>query len=349
MSAKLTIQPEVVFQLHHSSRTTNLSSTIRLLQRVKQTGNLRKAAHHCGYSYRKAWDLLKDQELILDQVLVVMHRGRGSQLSDFGEQLLQLITEHETALNEQLTASCKQINDWLTLQQKKPQTISIIASDSEKLNRLKQKHPDLFRLQIEGSEQALTAYQEKKCTVAGFHLPIGKPGLNILQQYQQFLSPTDRFIILEQRSQGIISHPKHPVTSIQQIVDQQLTFVNRQIGSGTRSLFDHIIQDLAISSENIPGYHHEQHTHLAVASLVASQQADACLGVYAVAEQLNLHFSPLSAETYFLVYSEASVNKEALLNLLNHLNVNPRSELLSYAEFIAYCKNPADSILPSDN
>jgi len=48
-------------------------------------------------------------------------------------------------------------------------------------------------------------------------------------------------------------------------------FDNRQIGSGTRLLFDNLLKQQNIKLGNINGYYHEEHTHLAVASMIASK------------------------------------------------------------------------------
>ncbi len=48
---------------------------IELLERIKQTGSLRKAALEMKLSYQQAWHLVNQMNARLDQPLVILHRG----------------------------------------------------------------------------------------------------------------------------------------------------------------------------------------------------------------------------------------------------------------------------------
>ncbi|WP_198242885.1 substrate-binding domain-containing protein [methane-oxidizing endosymbiont of Gigantopelta aegis] len=179
------------------------------------------------------------------------------------------------------------------------QKLRIIASDSEKLNKLRQQQLPLS-LQIEGSSQALLAYAEGKCEMAGFHIAVDDANKELMDQFCQYLNhKNDQFILLEQRQQGLMSHPDKPVNTLQQLIEQKLQFVNRQTGSGTRLLLDNLLKKHHIQPQQLQGYYHEEHTHLAVATMIISRQADAGLGIESVAKQLNLHFSAITREYYF--------------------------------------------------
>lgn len=317
-------------------QTYDLQPALQLLQEIQTTGNLRVAANRCSYSYRKAWNILKQFETLLGLALVEKTRGKGSQLSKLGEKLLDINNENNKFLSHHLTLASEQANSILNNLLSSSKPLTIMASDSEKINQLRQQHLPI-ELYIEGSQQALSSYAEEKCQLAGFHIASGQQGQKLLSQYNRYLDPkSDQFILLEQRQQGLISHPDNPVHSLQQIIEEKLVFVNRQTGSGTRTLLDSLLVEQHITPEKLKGYFHEEHTHLAVASMVMSKQADTGLGIKSVAQQLKLHFSLISNEFYFLVFKTISPQLQQLILELNNQNT---LDILHYKDFITLLAN----------
>ncbi len=81
-----------------------------------------------------------------------------------------------------------------------------------------------------------------------------------------------------------------------------LRFVNRQAGSGTRLLLDHLLAQAGIDAAAIDGHATRiEYTHLAVATAIASGDADVGLGIEAAARARGLGFVDLIEEDYFLV------------------------------------------------
>lgn len=100
------------------------------------------------------------------------------------------------------------------------------------------------------------------------------------------------------RIQGIIVKKGNPL-NVSTIEDLRgLRFVNRQRGAGTRMLLDYELKKRHIGFEEIQGYDLEATTHMAVAALVASDGADAGLGILAAANAMNLDFVPVGQEEY---------------------------------------------------
>ena len=314
-----------------------LDAVLRLLNEVQKCGNLRIAANRCGYSYRKAWDSLKQVETLFDATLVKMHRGKGSELSPLGQKLLEIEHENKRFFNDALTTAADKAQNALQALLPAQQKLRIIASDSEKLSKLRQQQLPVS-LQIEGSSQALVAYAEGKCDMAGFHIAVDEGSKAQLNQFSQYLDQkNDQFILLEQRQQGLMSHPERPVDTLQQLIDQKLLFVNRQTGSGTRLLMDNLLKNHHIRPQQLQGYYHEEHTHLAVASMIISRQADAGLGIESVAKSLNLHFAAITREYYFLVFR--SLTPE-LKHVLNRLDEQFLTQLMDYNAFVKTILNP---------
>jgi putative molybdopterin biosynthesis protein len=95
-------------------------------------------------------------------------------------------------------------------------------------------------------------------------------------------------------------NPKY-IMSIIDLKRPDITFVNRQKGSGTRILLDSQLRKLGIEPASVKGYEREENTHISVATIIAQGQADAGLGAQSAASVARLDFIPLLKERYDLV------------------------------------------------
>ena len=77
-----------------------------------------------------------------------------------------------------------------------------------------------------------------------------------------------------------------------------IRYVNRQRGAGTRVLFDYRLKQENIDPSSITGYDREMATHMAVAAAVASDGADAGMGVLSAAKAMELDFIEVGPEEY---------------------------------------------------
>ncbi len=325
-SLKYTIKTSLL----NNKKEYNLDPGLRLIDQLDKLENLQAAAKHCNYSYRKAWNILQDLETLFRQPLVSKQRGKGTQLSELGRLLLASSRDNKITFRDSLIDAERKTNLMLESLYKGTQTLIIFASDSEKLEYLRQQNLKI-ELHTDGSGPALSAYAEGKCEIAGFHIGLGAHNKKQVDAYLQYLdSKHDQFIALEHRQQGLISHPDRPVISLQQIIEQDLTFVNRQQNSGTRNLLNQLLQEQNIQPEQLNGYYHEEHTHLAVASMVSSRQADAGLGIHSAAERLKLQFTPISNELYFLVFKSLT---PAVQQVLDKLSDQSKLEIINYKQF----------------
>lgn len=154
-----------------------------------------------------------------------------------------------------------------------------------------------------GSMGALAALRRREAHLGGMHLldPISaKYNTSYLDKY---LSDTDcRLLNLVIRQQGLMVAPGNPleIAGIADLVREDIRFINRQRGAGTRVLLDYLLQKDEITPSQINGYQREEYTHLAVAAAVEAGSADAALGIYASAQALGLDFIPVAEEEYDL-------------------------------------------------
>jgi putative molybdopterin biosynthesis protein len=121
------------------------------------------------------------------------------------------------------------------------------------------------------------------------------------------------------RMQGFIVKKGNPkkIHSFKDLLREDVVFINRNKGSGTRVLIDHNLSAVIPLSEavsRIRGFTREAKTHSAVAAAVAQGRADVGVGVEAWASSYDLDFIPLAEERFdFLIpvekLSKASVQK----------------------------------------
>jgi putative molybdopterin biosynthesis protein len=169
-----------------------------------------------------------------------------------------------------------------------------------------------------GSMGGLMAIKRKTCHIAGTHLLDTKDSSYNISYIKRYLPDIKlKLINLVLRDQGFIVAKKNP-KNIQNIKDltQDIVFINRQLGSGTRILFDFKLKESEVNPDDIGGYSNEEFTHMTVAAAVLSGAADAGLGIYAAAKALGLDFIPVITERYDLVIPEEHFNLPIIQNML---------------------------------
>lgn len=155
-----------------------------------------------------------------------------------------------------------------------------------------------------GSIGGLVALRRNEAHLAGSHLLDPHTGEYNLSYVREYLPGVPvKIIALVGRSQGLLVQKGNPkqIKSLTDLTRQDVTFVNRQRGAGTRVLLDYHLELKGISKEAIRGYHHEEFTHLTVGAAIASRRADCGMGIAAVTHALDLDFIPLFDERYDLV------------------------------------------------
>ncbi|MCJ7678610.1 MAG: helix-turn-helix domain-containing protein [Anaerolineales bacterium] len=139
--------------------------------------------------------------------------------------------------------------------------------------------------------------------LAGCHLLDPQGEYN--QSFVRTLFP-DRpvhLITLAYRMQGLMLAPENPkrIHTLADLARPEVTFLNRNPGSGTRLWFDRQLAALGLTPSAIHGYDSTASTHTACAGAIASGEVDAALGLQAAAAAHNLVFAPLFHERYDLV------------------------------------------------
>jgi putative molybdopterin biosynthesis protein len=281
-----------------------------LLTAVLDSGSIRHAAQSLGCSYRYVWGSLRKWEQTLGEPLIVWSQGQRARPTQFAERLLWAERRARTRMQPHIEALRSDLARVLAeARDERHQLLTVRASHDIALPIL-QRHvamvADLHMdIGFQGSVEALRALNDRRCLVAGFHVPVLRGAAPVFARVlKPLLKPgLHKLIGCSRRVQGLMVRREHApvIRTFSDVVRQRLRFVNRQPGSGTRMLVDHLVHEHSIDPSALFGeFGHTEETHVAVALCVASGTADAGVGIEAAALEFGLHFAPLVEENYFL-------------------------------------------------
>ncbi len=170
-----------------------------------------------------------------------------------------------------------------------------------------------------GSLGGLLALRKGICHLAGSHLLDTETNEYNISYVKKYLKGTKVTMVhLVERDQGLIVAKGNPkgIKGLEDLAQGDISFVNRQAGSGTRILLDYTLAQLELPSEAIMGYDHEEFTHMAVAVDILSGTADCGVGIYAAAKALDLDFIPMAREQYDLIIPSTSMEQPGIQVLM---------------------------------
>jgi putative molybdopterin biosynthesis protein len=284
---------------------------VDLLRTLRDAGSISATARTLGFSYRHTWGALKQWEDTLGAPLVVWVKGQNARLTPLAERLLWAETRARARLAPHIEALRSELERVLALAfDDAHEVITLYASHDLALPLLRES-ADAQALHIDlrfaGSTDALQALAHGRCDVAGFHVPLlaGGKAPSFARALKSLLKPGQhKLIASHRRTQGLMAAHGNPreVLCLTDLVRPGLRFVNRQPGSGTRLLTEHLLHEAGLDAERIAGFHGPcEDTHVAVAAAVASGAADVGVGIEAAAASFGLHFVPLVQEDYYFV------------------------------------------------
>jgi molybdenum cofactor synthesis domain-containing protein len=174
-----------------------------------------------------------------------------------------------------------------------------------------------------GSLGGLLAVDRGIAHFAGAHLLETETGDYNRSYVRKYVTRTAVTIVtLVHRWQGLMVARGNPksIAGIADLARQDVSFINRQAGSGTRILVDYELGRAAIDPAAITGYRTEEYTHMGLAMAVASGRADVGMGIKAAATALELDFVPVTRERYDLVIPHTLTGEENMTRMLDMIN-----------------------------
>ena len=170
-----------------------------------------------------------------------------------------------------------------------------------------------------GSMGGIMALRRGEAHAAGCHLlntDNGEYNVAFIKKY--FPKGGVKLVRCVGRQQGLMVAKGNPL-NIQKFADiakENLRYVNRQKGSGTRILTDFLCKQENLDTAAIYGYDREELTHTSVAAQIVSGSADAGMGIYSAAKLYDLDFIPICIEQYDLLIPEHAWETPMVQNLL---------------------------------
>jgi putative molybdopterin biosynthesis protein len=166
-------------------------------------------------------------------------------------------------------------------------------------------HLDILTLPV-GSLDGLVTLRQNLCNLAGAHLLDANGEYNLPYIRHFFPDRAMQVVTLAHREQGLMFATGNPkwIHSLADLARAEVSFINRNPGSGTRLWLDRQLLAEGISLESIHGYTKFVSTHTECAHLVRAGIADVALGLRAAAHQFSLDFVPLFHERYDLIFAQ---------------------------------------------
>ena len=301
---------------------------LALLAAVHDHGSISAAARTLGLSYRHTWGELKRWQGELGQELVTWSKGHAAQLTPFGEKLLWAERRAQARAAPQIEALRSELEQAFAIAfDTSAGVIPIYASHDAALPLLRSwaqaQHGLHLEIQFTGSVDALSALNNGRCQVAGFHALTDSPRRSpTARVYRPMLKPgLHKLVSFAQRTQGLIVAAGNPLqlTELADLLRSGVRFANRRRGAGTRVVLEELLGAQKIEPQRIEGFERDEPSHRAVAEAVASGSADVGFGIEAAARTRGLGFVPLAQEHYFLVTLRQTLEQPHICTLLELL------------------------------
>lgn len=172
-----------------------------------------------------------------------------------------------------------------------------------------------------GSMGGIFSMLKEECHIAPIHLLDEQSGEYNISYIHRYFNKKMVLIKGVLREQGLLVKKGNPknIKGIADLINDDIIYVNRQKGSGTRVLLDYLLKEASIKSGNITGYNIEMITHMMVGAAINEGNADAGLGIRSVAEVLDLDFIPIASEEYDFLTEEKYLRDERIKKFIDVL------------------------------
>ena len=189
-------------------------------------------------------------------------------------------------------------------------------------NYLQQEGVNTARTYLNSFEGLLSLYQDN-IHVAACHL---FDGFDYNTSYVRSLMPGIPAVLVNvsYRTQGFYVQKGNPkgIRGWSDLGREDITVLNRRVGSSARILMDTQLKRLGISASKVKGYDRIMKSHLTMAAAVAAGEADLAIGTERISRQIeNLDFIPLLEERFDFVIKKEMLETEAVQKLLKVLHM----------------------------
>ncbi|MGN0999308.1 MAG: molybdopterin biosynthesis protein [Faecousia sp.] len=200
-----------------------------------------------------------------------------------------------------------------------------------------------------GSMGGIMAIRRGEAHAAGCHLLDTTDGTYNRSFMKKYFPKGDiKLIRCVGRQQGLMVAKGNPLNihNFQDIAGENIRYVNRQKGSGTRILTDYLCKQEGLDPSAIYGYDREELTHTSVAAQIVSGSADVGMGICSAAKLYCLDFIPICIEEYDLIIPDHAWETPMVKQLIATLKSDAfREKILAMGGYTV--DNPGE-IIPLD-
>ncbi|RLF16273.1 MAG: MolR family transcriptional regulator [Thermoprotei archaeon] len=318
--------------------------TAILLMLTDRLGSMLAAAKALGMAYSRAWEAVARIERVLGVKVVEAKRGGkgggGAKLTPEGKELLELYVEE----------CLKHLRRPLEAPSAGFKAPALVYAGSHDLlverivGLLRSKGVESVEVAWVGSSGGLALLMLNEADVAGVHLydPASRTyNLPYLPRYWL----EGRVVVVRGYDRELVFAMREEVEDpVGELLRGRLRLVNRNLGSGTRVLLDHLLERRAIeegldskAAREVKGYGFEAKTHLDVARAIARGEGDVGLTTRWAAEQYGLKFKHVAWERFDFVIPRSRLEKEGVRGFIEALLAK---ELREMAEALGGYKVP---------
>lgn len=185
------------------------------------------------------------------------------------------------------------------------------------------------------SKLALRWLKEGKVHIAGSHLEDPVSGeFNLPYIKKEFPDQDVAVVTFAEWEEGLVVSAGNPhgIRAVDDLAQPKVRFINREPGSGSRSLLDKLLKASGLKPKQIKGYDRVAFGHLAAAHAIVAGDADACLATRSAARTFGLDFVPLHNERYDLVMRRRTLELpavKAFLDVLQRATLRRKLETLA--------------------
>ncbi|WJQ83878.1 helix-turn-helix transcriptional regulator [Brevibacillus brevis] len=177
-----------------------------------------------------------------------------------------------------------------------------------------------------GSLNSLVAMYTGKADIVSTHLYDGDTNEYNVPYIRRILCG-HRFVVIHMLSRwaGFYVQAGNPkqIKAWSDFTKPGIRMVNREKGSGARTLIEEQFRLAKIAGSDVIGYEREESNHLAVAGVVARREADVGVGIEKAASLVGVEFVPTVCERYDLVLLKNKENEQLIQAVLDVLGSRP--------------------------
>jgi molybdate-binding protein len=318
------IEIEPIWHFTKEGDAASMPVMLELLNSIQITGALNEAADLSNLSLRQALNLLEKWSAFFGVAVVEKADGPKVTLTPLGNKLVWVGQRLNARLGPQLQNFAQELEGEISsLLPRRLPVLRVHASHGFAVAKLRERLMLEEHLGVDlryvTNQSSLVSLAHDGCDLAGMHLPQGELRRRSVAAVKDWLIPNvHRVVSFVTREMGLIVQPGNPLglVSLSDLVRQLVRFINRDPDSGTRILFDQLLEQQKLDGSSIRGYEQVESTHAAIAACVASGIADVGFGVEAAARQFHLDFVPLVTEDYFFVCRKQLLETEAMKRVL---------------------------------